>query len=245
MAPTLNTESAAYVGLNHAWPPYLTDPGTPVADLRNGANLSGLDWAQDGGKWWINMPGNATAGNGGNVSTYIPEAMTVGFRTKLRTVPGSEQGNGFIAKRNGTDGYLIYMYEDQVVFHTFANGSGVISGGNLSADTWYDIVCTHGPTGFAIHVNSTQVASGSYVQPIGTNSNDLIIGQDGAGNYADGLIGDIRIYDRVLSGAEITAFSETDDLIIQPTLTPRLVSSGGSLLSRTVGMDGRLITRLV
>jgi hypothetical protein len=71
-----------------------------------------------------------------------------------------------------------------------------------ATDTWYFCAFTYDGTTGRFYVDGTEVASKSGAFDV--TSSDVVIGaKDDGGNYWDGTLDDVRIYDRVLSASEI------------------------------------------
>jgi hypothetical protein len=119
----------------------------------------------------------------------------------------------------------------------FANGNlihGDIGNGSswitTSADasfsyttgTWYHVAYVVTPTGYSIYVNGVLVGSGTYgtSTPLLYDSNHPIkIGQYGGGSeYFNGMIDEVRIYNRALNAAEIAACF-TDSGVAAPSIS--------------------------
>ncbi|MFZ2125476.1 MAG: LamG domain-containing protein [Candidatus Saccharimonadales bacterium] len=76
------------------------------------------------------------------------------------------------------------------------------------ANSWYHIVGTYNRTLAKIYINGTEVYSAAYINPIRTNSSQVLtIGTtdfDGSKSYYfKGLISSVSIYNRALSGSEV------------------------------------------
>lgn len=81
----------------------------------------------------------------------------------------------------------------------------------LTNGNWYYISATYDGTSLVLYVNGSSVASGSYTGPITEANAPLCIGAEAGaascngGQYFAGTIDDVRIWNRGLSQAEITA----------------------------------------
>lgn len=119
------------------------------------------------------------------------------------------------------DGDLIYSGDG---FSTDGTGNGVwrTTATVFAISNWYHVAITYDNSNTAndplIYVNGvskaiTEVATPTGALQTGTNAEFSIgavsIGTAGAGTSHDGKIQDIRIYDRILSSAEITTLSQT------------------------------------
>lgn len=144
-------------------------------------------WVKTNTAKWDRIMQKYTAPSGGNIPLYS---------LSQRGLAGSGWGCEF---DNGADG---------------GNGSGgyrqIFSATPVSAGVWYHVVCTGSKSGsyFRVYVNGVQKANASWFSAgnlnIGTNGSDLNIGRSRDASF-DGTVDDVRIYNRALSAAEVTA----------------------------------------
>jgi hypothetical protein len=69
--------------------------------------------------------------------------------------------------------------------------------------TWTHLAMTYDGTRIRLYVNARLVSTTLQSGPIARSRNPLLIGNDLCGNWFDGLIDEVRVYDRALSGPEI------------------------------------------
>ncbi|HUV40356.1 MAG TPA: LamG domain-containing protein, partial [Sedimentisphaerales bacterium] len=82
----------------------------------------------------------------------------------------------------------------------------IATSGNMSTGTWYHGAAVYNGSTMKLYLNGSEVGSSSKSGSITTSSAGIAIGQnpDGAGTVPwDGLIDDVRIYDRALSQSEL------------------------------------------
>ena len=72
-----------------------------------------------------------------------------------------------------------------------------------SAPTWTHLAMTYDGSRIRLYVNGRLVATMLQTGPLATSSHPLRIGNDLCGNWFDGLIDEVRVYDRALSASEI------------------------------------------
>lgn len=75
----------------------------------------------------------------------------------------------------------------------------------LSADTWYCVAATYGGSKWKLYLNGESDGETSESGTLVSNDNALHIGSRITDNYFDGIIDEVRIYNRALSAAEIAA----------------------------------------
>jgi hypothetical protein len=81
----------------------------------------------------------------------------------------------------------------------FARGTAKVA----LAPTWTHLAMTYDGTRIRLYVNARLVATTLQTGPIARSRDPLLIGNDLCGNWFDGLIDEVRVYDRALSGPEI------------------------------------------
>ena len=119
-----------------------------------------------------------------------------------------------------------------------------VSGGAVSTE-WTHVVGTYDGAFLRLYVNGSEVGSAPRTGPIAPSSAQFIIGGQGdQANYFDGLIDDVRLYERALSSSEILdIFNETSHPpdTTAPTnpsgLTAPLIDSSRVDLSWTAASD--------
>jgi hypothetical protein len=81
----------------------------------------------------------------------------------------------------------------------FARGTSKVA----LAPTWTHLAMTYDGTRVRLYVNARLVATTLQQGPIAPSRHPLLIGNDLSGNWFDGLIDEVRVYDRALSGPEV------------------------------------------
>ncbi len=184
--------------------------GNTVADS-SGNNNNGT-WQGTLGSQWTPGKVGVYAGNFNGTDNYVDTgykvqagARSVFFWIKYNT---TSSPSGYML--TGTQEVGAYSYlgitNTGQGYSYVANGSG---GGVynyfFSAGQWYFIGFTaDGINNIRLYVNGTQIDTKSYT---GDNSavTNFLIGRLTAGYYLNGLIDDVRIYNRALSAAEVSA----------------------------------------
>ena len=93
----------------------------------------------------------------------------------------------------------------------FGTADQVLYGGSrLTANIWVHLAATYDGLNERLFVNGVQVSSRTQTGPMQTSTGALRIGGNGVfGEYFQGRIDDVRIYNRALSAAQITADMNT------------------------------------
>jgi len=89
----------------------------------------------------------------------------------------------------------------------FMSSENIVSGGSsLPANTWTHLATTYDGANQILYVNGVQVASRAQTGAIKVSAGPLRIGGDSIwGDYFQGLIDEVRVYNRALSASEIQA----------------------------------------
>lgn len=170
---------------------------------------------------YINVPDSPVFDFSGETILGSSRAFSVECWFKLNKVTGDQV---LVAKQSqsspdGSDNceWIVYVSTTDLYFLINDDSASAYIGRydatNLSVNTWYHAVCMHDGTdvlgGIDIYLNATvaddsDATNNTYVT-MEALSQPITIGALGNGTkYLDGLIDDVRIYDRVLTAAEIT-----------------------------------------
>jgi type II secretory pathway component PulJ len=242
LAVISNTASAdsSLVG----WWKFDDGSGTSAIDSsgngNNGTLINGPTWAIDG------KISGALSFNGvnqyvdmGNVLNAGSGDLTVAAWFKTSVAGDSDQG--IVAKRNNSfgneDGYSITInapgsdFGDGVTGED-DNGPGV----KVSADVWHQMVMTisRGSELKSTYIDGTLDFTDS-ISGIGSQNNslDLRIGASGNGRYFNGLIDDVRIYNRALSSSEVAALYANPGPSVATTSLSQVGSSTWTEIANT------------
>jgi chitodextrinase len=237
--------------------------GTTVNDAsgngNNGTVANGA-WSTSG------KYGKAIQFNGTSTLVTIPDSaalhLTTGMTLEAWVNPSSVTSAWRDAIYKGNDNY----YLEATSASASKPDAGLIGGGSyadafgtsaLPANTWSFLTETYDGSTLRLYVNGTQVASTAHTGNIATSTNPLQIGGDSIyGQFFNGLIDNVRVYNIALTAAQIqtdqtTAVTTGPDVTppTQPgTLTATAVSAGEVDLSwgastDNVGVTGYLIER--
>ncbi|HXJ55654.1 MAG TPA: LamG-like jellyroll fold domain-containing protein, partial [Verrucomicrobiae bacterium] len=223
--------------------------GPTVADgsgRGNTGTVSNTTWSTNG------KYGNALVFNGSNSRVTIPDApslrLTNGMTLEAWVNPSvvSKSWRDVIYKGNANY-YLAATTSTgngkPAVGGTFGGANADVTWVNvLTENTWSHLAGTSDGTTLRLYLNGTQVASRGQTGLILTSANPLEIGSDTVlGQPFQGLIDEVRVYNRALSATEIQTdmntalptggFSAAAETLDQPVLTIiRTAGSGGRRL---------------
>jgi hypothetical protein len=206
--------------------------GTTVADSsgnNNAGTISDATWTS-AGKF-----GSALAFNGTNARVSISASpslnVTTGITLEAWIMPTASQGGWRTIMQREVDAYFLNASNDNGPL--LPSGGAVFNGqvdwlsGTVAnpVNVWTHIALTHDGTMLRLYVNGVLAASKARTGAIQTNSNPLWIGGNSPyGEYFQGIIDEVRVYNRALSQAEIqtdmnTAVGSgpTRLVILQPT----------------------------
>jgi fibronectin type 3 domain-containing protein len=216
--------------------------GTTAADQSGNGNngtLTNVAWAgASAGKF-----GNALSFNGTNASVSVPNSaslaltsgMTLEAWVKPTTLSGADWNTVLFKERPGYYGWALYANtgSNRPSANVFASADYDLRGtAQVPLSTWTHLAATYDGTVLALYVNGAQAAtlfaSGSIVSASGA----LKVGGNAIwGEYFNGLIDEVRIYNRARTVGEIQ--SDMNTSISTPDATPP--SSPGTL-SATGGL---------
>jgi hypothetical protein len=199
--------------------------GTIVHDVSANANNGTL---QGGAAWTASGKyGNAILFNGTNGYVNVANAPSLQLASALTLEawinPSLLNGvwRDVIYKAN--DNY--YLVADSTSSKPATGGStfgGALFGtGALTTNTWTHLAGTYDGITVRLYVNGVQVSSRAQTGPIAVSANPLQIGGDSVyGQYFQGSIDEVRVYNRALSAAEIQVDRNTPITTSTPTPTP-------------------------
>jgi hypothetical protein len=216
--PYINIHSEQARGLLGWWLALAQTPGAPLRDyspynkvdaLIGGTNnpsivndpVRGKAWSFDGSNDYMRITSTNIPSQVGSVSMWINSNSTAG----VDIIFAGSGGNDFRWNPGGSNLWGFFIGAE------FRVGSGWPATG-----TWVHLCETWGPAGSVLYFNGA--VKGSHpTQPAAFNQTTFYLGGQ-TGGY-NGLMDDVRVYNRVLSAAEVRRLADAEtayDLIVPP-----------------------------
>jgi TM2 domain-containing membrane protein YozV len=228
-------------GLVAAWG-FNEGAGTTVADASGNGNtgtISGAAWSIQG------RYGSALSFNGTNSVVVINSApslnLTTGMTLSAWVYPTANESGWRTIMQREVNAYYLHASSGSGVLFPAAGGTfgsvdnSLVAPYAIPVSTWSHLAVTYDGAALRLFVNGAQVNSVLQTAPIETNTKPLRIGGNSPyGEYFQGLIDEVRIYNRALTAAEIQS-----DMAVSTT-APRLVivqpAAGGFVSGTTVAV---------
>lgn len=170
--------------------------GSNHGTLQNGATFApgmvGLAFSLDGTDDYVSLPNL-------DMNVFSFEAWA---KRDRNNVPGFDR----LLMPVDCGGWGVYFYGDNSVRLTHTCYSNVGSGGIVADTEWHHIAVTYDGSFAYFYLDGVLDSSSPYgVSFHSQNGGNYSIGSRGASEFFQGLIDEVRVYDRALSGAEIQA----------------------------------------
>jgi len=187
--------------------------GSSVADISGNNNkgtlTSGVTWTTQG------KFGNALVFNGSTGRVDIADATslrltgTMTLEAWVNPATVSSTWRDVIYK--GNDNYYLMASSTQAGVPAGRAGANKVLGTlALPTNTWTHLAVTYGNSTLRLYVNGVLASSVAYTGSIATSTYPLQVGGDSIyGQYFQGLIDEVRVYNRALSQSEIQADMST------------------------------------
>ena len=137
----------------------------------------------------------------------VTQAITVSAWIKGDVWGVGGHTNVIVRKEYPPKNYQVTIKDGKVGFGLDASDPDVFLGDTvLNVDTWYHVACTWDGTNAIIYVNGVMDHASAfyYAAPITAASGNLFIGGPASGtDYFDGILDDVRLYNRALCADEI------------------------------------------
>ncbi|ULA62597.1 MAG: Fibronectin type-III domain-containing protein [Nitrospira sp.] len=219
--------------------------GLTTADLSGngfgGSLINGPEWTTgkigsglrfDGINDYVHIP------NSGQLS---PQKMTLSLWAKPATFANTDWSAilASVGTNESSDGYYglaITTAGQPIAILNIGGGAQNIyylAGPSIAVGQWHHLAMTYDNATLRLYVNGTAAGQSSINQVRTTNASPLVIGKRGdSGAQFNGALDDVRIYSRILGGAEVSAImADTSSSTTQPpttlapTSTTRLASA--------------------
>jgi fibronectin type 3 domain-containing protein len=217
--------------------------GTTSADISGNGNtgtLNGPVWTTQG------KYGNALSFDGSNDLVFIPGSSSLnvssGMTLEAWIYPTVTQSGWRTILQREVDAYFLNASTDAGPLRpggggTFNGAVSSLSGPTASpVNAWTHVALTYDGSILRLYVNGTQVATRSISGSVQTNSSPLRIGGNSPyGEYFNGRIDEVRVYNRALTQTEIQ--SDMNTPIGPADITPPTTPSG---LTATAASSSRI-----
>ena len=182
--------------------------GSTVADSSGNGNNG---TASGTATWSAGKFGNAMRFNGTNSVVTVPDSASLDLTTAMTleawVKPAVAQGGWRSVMHKNVDRYYLMASSD----NNSPVGGGTFGAGNqntyaasaLPVNVWTHLATTFDGRTVKLYINGIQVASMPQTTSITRSGGTLQIGADFYGEFFNGWIDEIRIYNRALSAAEI------------------------------------------
>ena len=203
-------------GLVGAWA-FDEGAGTTTADASGSGNagtLIGASWTTQG------RYGNALSFNGSNSMVRVADSASLDLTTAMTLSawirPTVSQSGWRTILQRETDAYFLNASNSDGPLRpsgggTFGGNTQYLSGPTASpVNAWTHVALTYDGATLRLFVNGTQVATRATTGAIQATDNPLWIGGNNPyGEYFEGLIDEVRVYNRALTQADIQADMST------------------------------------
>jgi glucose/arabinose dehydrogenase/PKD repeat protein/chitodextrinase len=229
---TTSSVPATPQGLVGAWA-FSEGSGSTTADASGNGNvgtITNATWSTQG------RYGNALSFNGTSSVVRVPSAaslnLTTGMTLSAWIRPTASQSGWRTIVQRQADAYFVTSSNDQPMRPA---GGGTIGGGVRFVggptanplNTWTHVAVSFDGNQLRLYVNGTQVATRGANGTIQTVANPLWIGGNQPyGEYFQGLIDEVRVYNRALTATDIQTDMNTSIVPTAPDTTAPSAPSG-------------------
>ncbi len=194
--------------------------GTSASDVAgNNASVAGASWESGHLGLALHFNGVDDHVQIPHRSAYLLPNGTVSFWFKSESLSGS---HGLFSKdSNGYDagGHMTISTEGNQLRARLQSTSSTTElwASNLQTSRWYHVAVVFGSGGMKLYLDGAQADSNAYSGGLSGNEEPIVLGVSGAWSddrsatplrdFFKGLLDDVRIYDKALSGSEIAALT--------------------------------------
>ena len=213
--------------------------GGPLALDLAGANIgtltNGPTWVSGRAGPALNFDGVNDYVDAGAAANFTSEGFTLALWINFDTLDGTgEDGNPVLFNKGQfeVDGYYLQSQDAVnrnlvlVTNQSAANQQTKSSNNTLSLGDWQHLVATRSGATVKLYRNGVEVSyasTGTHIDPASTTSNS-VIGRylpSAANFHVNGLIDDVRVYNRALSAVEVLQFFLEPYAMLRPIVRRR------------------------
>ncbi|MGZ9108866.1 MAG: RCC1 domain-containing protein [Micavibrio sp.] len=213
-------------GLIGYWKFDETSGATTAADSSGNGRTGTLTNMAPASDWVAGHSGNALDFDGTNDYVSVTSAPALDNIKPVsacawiyRRTAGNSYPTIIDKSTTGTDGFNFYLEESSSALGYYSNDGDFKQYGSLALNTWEHICYTYSGAGagttaadIKLYLNGVELSPGAAASVNGTPSDDslnnLTIGSGGSNAYPfNGMIDEVRLYNRVLSLSEIQALA--------------------------------------
>lgn len=200
---------------------------TDFSGIQNDGTINGASWTASG------QFGGALQFDGVNDTVSVPDDdsldLTTGMTIEAWIYPTATSGTrDVLIKEGSVDLYNLYARNGggSPESNVFVGGvNRVAVGAPLAVNTWVHLAGTYDGTTLRLFVNGAEAATQVVGGAIATSSGALRIGGNALwGEYFQGRIDEVRVYNRALSASEIQTDMNTPVASEPPAIPPRVTS---------------------
>jgi glucose/arabinose dehydrogenase/chitodextrinase len=206
--------------------------GFTTADASGNGNIGTIT----GATWTQGRYGNALSFNGADSIVRVASAASLNLTGAMTLSawikPTATQSGWRTILQRQADAYFLDAGGDAALRPagggTLGTSTQYVSGPTANpVDAWTHLALTYDGATLRLYVNGTQAATRAAAGAIQTTTNPLWIGGNSPyGEYFQGLIDEVRVYDRALTPTEIQTDLNTPIVPTAPDTTPPSTPSG-------------------
>ena len=173
-----------------------------LAGKNHGTLTNGPTWRADGLRFdgsddYVSVPDSPSL-------NFTTEDLTYSLWYKIRSFGAYD---GFIAKGGDQPQFVCGGSSNTFSFWKANNSAWFDGAGTITLNTWEHVAVVKTGSVVRLYQQGLEVASGTQAQSFVANSTAMQIGSDtqAGGRLLDGVLNDIRIYNRALSATEVAS----------------------------------------
>jgi hypothetical protein len=161
-------------------------------------DLTAMTYDSNSNLFWNGTSSYVDCGN--DTSLQLGSAITISAWVKLDSTGSGDGGN--IVSKNVNSGFRFRVGPDYKLWW-YVSGN-LVTGGMVTPNTWIYLTVVGSGAGLKAYIDGILVASNTTpYAPTSPASGNFYIGTNGGGEYFNGKIGSVKVFNRVLSPSEI------------------------------------------